>query len=120
MTPATFTQTTQHTSGLIRSSGRRFARYRIYHRPKPDIQKVLNYTIQFSAVDGDDAAVANKQGWWRAFALGISRFGNHSNIFSYPANLAQLQAAYPNLAVLSNPQTFATDAHQRSGAGEVG
>ena len=73
--------------------------------PCLDIQKVP-LTIQFSAVDGD-AAVANKQGYalpwyqpvWEPF-----------NIFSYPANLAQLQAAYPNLAVLSNPQTFATDA----------
>ncbi len=72
--------------------------------PSTCTQKVP-LTIQFSAVDGD-AVVANKQGYllqwyqpvWEPF-----------NIFSYPANITQLQAAYPNLSILSIPQTFATD-----------
>src|SRR5262249_15539494 len=62
-------------------------------------------TIQFSAVDGD-AVMANNQGYllqwyqpvWEPF-----------NVFSYPANYNQLLAAYPNLSVLSTPQSFATD-----------
>jgi hypothetical protein len=73
--------------------------------PPSNCTQKVPLTIQFSAVDGD-AVIANKQGYllqwyqpvWEPF-----------NIFSYPGNLKQLKAAYPNLSVLSVPQVFATD-----------
>ncbi len=62
-------------------------------------------TIQFSAPNGDSLTTA-------AQGQGLSWYQppwEPGNIFSYPANLQQLQAIYSNLAQLTNPLEFLTD-----------
>ncbi len=61
-------------------------------------------TIQFSAPD--ELKYARRNG---ALLPWYQPVWEPGNVFSYPANYGQLQAIAPNLNLLSDPQSFATD-----------